>query len=28
ALERKEPLHQIANHLDIMLPCNRPFVAP
>ena len=28
ALERKEPLHQIANRLDIMLPGNRPFVAP
>ncbi len=28
ALERKEPLHQIVNHLDIMLPGNRPFVAP
>ncbi len=28
ALERKEPLHQIVNRLDIMLPGNRPFVAP
>lgn len=28
ALERKEPLHQIVNRLDIMLPSNRPFVAP
>ncbi len=28
ALERKEPLHQIVNRLDIMLPDNRPFVAP
>ncbi len=28
ALERKEPLHQVVNHLDIMLPGNRPFVAP
>lgn len=27
-LERKEPLHQIVNRLDIMLPGNRPFVAP
>ncbi len=25
ALERKEPLHQIVNRLDIMLPGNRPF---
>ncbi len=24
ALERKEPLHQIVNRLDIMLPGNRP----
>lgn len=28
ALERKEPLHQIVNRRDIMLPGNRPFVAP
>ena len=28
ALERKEPLHQIVNRLDIMLPGKRPFVAP
>ena len=28
ALERKEPLHQIVNRPDIMLPGNRPFVAP
>lgn len=28
ALEREEPLHQIVNRLDIMLPGNRPFVAP
>lgn len=28
ALERKEPLHQIVNRLDIMLPGNRPFVSP
>ncbi len=28
ALERKEPLHHIVNRLDIMLPGNRPFVAP
>lgn len=28
ALERKDPLHQIVNRLDIMLPGNRPFVAP
>lgn len=28
ALERKEPLHQIVNRLDIMLPGDRPFVAP
>ena len=28
ALERKEPLHQIVHRLDIMLPGNRPFVAP
>jgi putative transposase len=28
ALERKEALHQIVNRLDIMLPGNRPFVAP
>ncbi|MEI7269682.1 transposase domain-containing protein, partial [Pectobacterium versatile] len=28
ALERKEPLHQIVNRLDIMLPGNSPFVAP
>ncbi|CSW39134.1 IS4 orf [Shigella sonnei] len=28
ALERKEPLHQIVNRLDIMLPGNRPFVPP
>ena len=28
ALERKEPLHQVVNRLDIMLPGNRPFVAP
>ena len=28
ALERKEPLHQIVNRLDIMLPGSRPFVAP
>lgn len=28
ALERKEPLHQIVNRLDIMQPGNRPFVAP
>ncbi len=26
ALERKEPLHQIVNRLNIMLPGNRPFV--
>lgn len=25
---RKEPLHQIVNRLDIMLPGNRPFVVP
>ncbi|MCW0329256.1 hypothetical protein NB704_000645 [Pantoea ananatis] len=28
ALERKESLHPIVNRLDIMLPGNRPFVAP
>jgi putative transposase len=28
ALERKEPLHAIVNRLDILLPGNRPFVAP
>ena len=28
ALEREKPLHHIVNHLDIMLPGNRPFVAP
>lgn len=28
ALEREEPLHQIVNRLDIILPGNRPFVAP
>lgn len=28
ALERKDPLHQIVNRLDIMLPGSRPFVAP
>ncbi|KMK88006.1 transposase for insertion sequence element IS4 [Pectobacterium atrosepticum ICMP 1526] len=28
ALERKEPLHQIVNRLDILPPGNRPFVAP
>ncbi len=28
ALEREEPLHQIVNRLDIMLPGKRPFVAP
>ena len=28
ALERKEPLHQIVNRLDTMLPGCRPFVAP
>ncbi len=28
ALERKYPLHQIVNRLDILLPGNRPFVAP
>lgn len=28
AFERKEPLHQIVNRLDIMLPGSRPFVAP
>lgn len=28
ALERKESLHQVVNRLDIMLPGNRPFVAP
>ncbi len=28
APERKEPLHQIVNWLDIMLPGSRPFVAP
>lgn len=27
-LERKKTLHQIVNRLDIMLPGNRPFVAP
>lgn len=27
ALERKEPLHQIINRLDIMLPGSRLFVA-
>jgi hypothetical protein len=27
ALEREEPLHQIVNRLDIMLPGKRPFVA-
>ncbi len=27
-LKRKKPLHQIVNRLDIMLPGNRPFVAP
>lgn len=28
ALEREKPLHHIVNHLDIMLPGSRPFVAP
>ncbi|TGB71303.1 transposase domain-containing protein, partial [Escherichia sp. E4702] len=28
ALERKEPLHQIVNRLDIMLPGNRPSLPP
>ena len=28
ALERHEPLHQIVNRLDIVLPGNRPFVVP
>ena len=28
ALDRKEPLHQIVNRLDIMLQGSRPFVAP
>lgn len=28
ALERKKPLHAIVNRLDILLPGNRPFVAP
>lgn len=28
ALERKEPLHQIVNRLDIMLPGNRPSLSP
>ncbi|EJZ61240.1 putative transposase [Shigella flexneri 1485-80] len=28
ALERKEPLHQIVNRLDIMLPGNRPLRCP
>ncbi|SLM63021.1 Mobile element protein [Dickeya aquatica] len=28
ALERKEPLHHIVNRLDILLPGDRPFVAP
>lgn len=28
ALERHEPLHAIVNRLDILLPGNRPFVAP
>lgn len=26
--ERKEPPHQIVNRLDVMLPSDRPFVAP
>ena len=28
ALERKEPLHQIVNRPDIMLPGNRPSLPP
>ncbi|MBT0723557.1 hypothetical protein HH682_03665 [Rosenbergiella sp. S61] len=28
ALKRQYPLHRIVNRLDILLPGNRPFIAP